>query len=326
MDLDKIKEILNSRPKSGAAKEESGPNYNWFRIPRSGEIKLRFLPPTPQSGVPGKIVYKHYNIPEKGNINCAKTWKMECPLCKMLEELKYKFEESTLEPFKCIARAYHNVLVLGGSGSNAYDTTTNKPADPKTPYILASSEFNFYWLLERISDPDTGDITDPRTGSAVVFKRKRDGGPLERNVARAASPIADTDEQIEKILASLPELDNIWRYPDDKYFSAINLVTDTLRHQILTTAEQLVSKPSSAPEDKPEEKPNKASVPGKSGDSVKAPDLTGRVEEINDDTPPIPKAAKPAKPADAPDCYGKHTPDAEKCSLCICELDCQEAS
>lgn len=301
IDLNAAKKLLEQKPKSGNSDNEG---INFYRLPSSGEAKIRFLPPVEGLPVPGKIVHKHYNLPEIGSLTCLKTWKMDCPICRLLADLEYKVDAKYIESFKSVARSFHHVLVLEGKDDNG-----NKP-DPTTPYILGSGDFTYYWLLDQVTNAEIGDITDPKTGSNVTFKRKRPNGPFDRQISRAATPIADSEDGIQKILSAMVDMEQIWKSPDDAYILKLKTAAKALKMQIDEKINTLAGQPTTETVNAP--------VP-----PVEKPTASEKREEIKPTSTPT----STAKPSNAKPCFGKHAEmsgkDASECIVCPDELECE---
>ena len=277
IDLTQAKQMLEKRDERRKEEGKEG-DLKWYSLPEDGTVKTRILPPVGEMKLPGILIYKHYNIPNSENITCFKTWDLECPICKMLEDYDGRLD---ISDWKNVGRSFMNVLVL-----------TDKKYDPTIPHILGGSDYNFYWLLENVLNPEVGDITDPKTGSTVEFKRKTHKGAFERIVARLQTPIADSTEKIDAILKMCSDLSKIWRTPDDEYYK--------MAIQSATNLKQLIE--------------SRLLSLGDNGNVGQ--DTTGKKTET--------KAAD--KPKGAPDCFGtkEHDPNAKKCMICPQEFFCAE--
>jgi uncharacterized membrane protein YgcG len=218
-----------------------GSEVRWAGLPDTGEMKVRFLPPYGDERVPGMVVHKHYNLPEHeglkrgGNITCFRTWELECPICKVLDEYKDQLGEDALKDFTGSA-AYFNVLIL-----------ENNEYNPKTPYLLKTSEYNYMWLLEQFCNMDIGDITDVEDGAHVIFKRKAKKGAFERSISRRSSAIGDSPEDIDVILDDMYDMKKIWREPDDNYYNIADDLAADLRDIL---EDRLLQKPRGEGKDK----------------------------------------------------------------------------
>lgn len=332
VDLEAAKAMLASRPKSSSSSNGNSQSLRFLKVPPTGEIKLRFLPPIEGKKIPGKLVWKHYHMPDIKAVTCLRTYDKTCPVCKVVEDFRLKMDDETISDFESKVSAYFNVLVLEGG----FDTN-GKPCNPKLPYLLNCGEYNYWWLLDQISNPDVGDITDPITGSSVVFRRKKTNGALDRIIARQASPIASSDEEVEAILSQMFDMDKVWKNPDDEYLQKVLMTAKALKLQLQERIESLSSNPVTeavnAP--KPEAPAPKQEV--QPSEDVEQPESKAE-EKVEAKSKPAPapekkkEEAKPAstpdkvngfaKPANAKPCFGQHK-DCDECLECEDELECE---
>lgn len=290
VDLQEIRNLLEKRKEERVSQGDS--DILWASLPREKdkEFRVRFLPPCPKDagGVPGKIIKKHYNLPEVGSLTCMKTHGKECKICNVIEEFRHK--SANIEEYEPWSKAYHNVLIYG-----------NSDHEEGVVHLLGSSEYNFWWVLEQLVNPDVGDITDIKDGSTVTFSRKSDGGALTRVVGRKSFPIADSKEEMDKILDSMYSLDEIWSEPDEEYLKKISTAAEALRILLMDKSDALTE------ESKPQE-PSKG--------------LDKNEEE--------PDEKLISRPKGAPECFGTHAEtsaaDETKCIICPKEIDCKAAS
>jgi len=330
-----------------------GVDKRWARMPDTGELKVRFLPPYEGDPVPGMVIHKHYNLPKHdkipGNITCFKTWGLDCPICSVIEEYK---DRTNLDDFSGTS-AYFNVLVL-----------ESKEHNPALPYILQTSGYTYEWLLQQVLNSEVGDITDVEDGANVTFVRKKKKGAFERIISRRSSPIADSTEKIDNILGEMYDMKKIWRNPDDNYFNIAEELAKKLREIIEDRLIRLGSnaagtdkavrevqeaKRRQEPDDRKasredddearrireekelqalhaqkalkleeeEERKKKEETPSSRRRNV-------RDEELKEEPK---KEVEVKKTKNAPDCYGKeHNAVERKCQICQFEFDCDRAS
>lgn len=232
IDFKAAKILLDQKKKEKSDTGRGGlGDVRWMRMPDTGELKIRFLPPVIGEPVPGMIIHKHYNLPAheviKGNITCLKTWGLECPICNVLDEYK---DRANLNDFSGTS-AYFNVLVLD-----------HRECDPSLPYLLQTSGYTYEWLLQQVLNSEVGDITDVEEGANVTFLRKKKKGAFERIISRKSSPIADTSEGIDRILGEMYDMRKIWRDPDDNYFNIAEEQAVKLRDIIEERFIELINK------------------------------------------------------------------------------------
>ena len=308
INLSEIQAKLASRPKSGGNFERS--EFKWYRLPREGEAKIIFLPPTGGSSVPGMIQWTHWSVPELGHLTCLRTFDKVCPYCEYLKEIQNKTSEELLKQYQSSSRAVHNVLVLGDR---------NIPQNES--HILTSGEYTYWWLLEQILNQEVGDITDPRAAHSVIFKRVTPGGRFERVISLKAMPIADSEEGIKKILDSAADLQNIWKYSEDleqKLEKGGKLAVEDIlsKTEAMSNPVTSVPSPSPIPSIPVNAQPNPASFVNQ---TPQAPVQQSPVQTTS--------PSEMGNPLDHPECFGKYPGEGnDKCSLCFSEIECGQAT
>lgn len=314
IDLDAIKAKLANRPRGKL--DEDRQSIKWIKTPREGQIKVIFLPPLHGATTPGLLQYTHWNIPELNRLTCLRTFEKTCPLCEMLKEIQTKVPEDVLKGYTSQGRSIHNVIVLD-------DMTT-----PETePCVLSSSEYTYWWLMQSILDPETGDITDVNNAHPVILRRVSAGGRFERIISLHKRPLASTQEKIQEILNKAPDLSKIWKDSDELY-QKLQTAGKAIVEDLLSKSDILnnsgIPTPTQVQETiKPSESVFEATPPVQNTvqSSVQTPQSNVQAPQVNSV-----QSKASDKPKDAPACWGKHNPDDEKCELCVFELNCQEAS
>lgn len=329
IDYEKAKQMLEKHKKDREASGGGGSNEDrrWFKLPEEGSVKIRFLPPTEDQTLPGMIVYKHYNIPtgvekfKKGSPTCLKTWGLDCPICKVLEEYRGRFKT---DDFDAVGKGYLNVLIKDNDKYNG-----------KLPYILNTSDFTVYWLYEKLLDKEIGDITDPNDGANVTFTRKVKNGAFDRTVSRKSSPIADSDDEIKAILDGMYNIQKIYRPADDEYVNAVSAVALELRNIIeerilkldeggttgvkdetVTDTKRAKEKLKDTKDEPPKESKREEPKSGKKTSTEASDAAEPAAPKGNGKTINVPKGA--------PQCFGvEHDTKAKKCLACAQEFDCE---
>lgn len=321
VDLDEIRKMLKKREEEKKNNGGGGGrDFNWVEMPEDGEIKIRFLPPVGNAPLPGIVVRKHYDLPEKGSLNCLAQYDMRCPICEVLEKFADKINIDTWSPGSA---SYFNV--------NVVDHPKHKNGEV---YLLRSSEFTYYWLLEQIVNPDVGDITDPRTGSNVTFKRKSHKGSFERTIGRLSVGIAPTEEGIKAILDSAYNLQEIWRTPDTAYVNTVITCAEALNAELTRRIQMLENSEfgnggNSTPPSQTSTPPSTPSQPTPPVEDKKPVDPPSQTSTPPPQSAPPPTPSVETKatdvPAGAPECYGKEFDEnARKCMLCSHEFSCSK--
>ena len=288
LNLKELEAFLNERK---ALKDHKPQNNNrnllFWNPPQSAKIiaRARFLPYLDQA-IPGKIIHRHRNLPGQfPKIACLRKYGMSCPLCDIVE--KYRSVTESVWKWEKIEQAICHVLPLEPlrDGDNVYD--------PKKAHFFVASAYQLEWLVEQMYNPQTGDITDPRTGSAVVFKRKADGKAFERSVERLPSPIGATEAEILEILATRQDADKVWKTPTDQ---------DAINAQLAAKEiERMLS-----------------SLPSKMN-AMKQPEVTQYPNAVP------PKEEPKANITGRPNCFGsqaEYDPHADKCVVCRFDIEC----
>lgn len=301
--LEEIKKRLANKGSSGGSGNDGGNKFNFYKFPSGTErVVVRYLPSA--SGVPGKLVKKHYNLPEIKDIICFRTHDMDCDLCNMLRTFENRMDVSD---WASSTRSYMNALIV--------EDPTQK-IDPRVPHIIGQGEGNLYWVYEKMADPDIGDVTDPNKGFNIAYKRTEFNGKFDRTVLPKQQPIAPTPAEVEVILGKMTDLDKIWRKPDDVFLKKLQDVTQKLQVVIESRLLTLVNQP----------------PPPQAGTNPLDPEKPA--------TPPpvIPAAAAPPsnRPANSPACFsdakvfykneetGADDPDKQKCVSCAFDFHCGE--
>lgn len=319
IDIEAARAMLASRPKS-ASNNNSSQSLRFVKVPPLGELKIRFLPPMEGQKLPGRRIWKHYNMPDVKAVTCLQTFGKTCPICKVVEDMRHKMDAS-IEDFESKGSTYFNVLILDGVDSDG------KQCNPKIPYLLNCGEYNYWWLLDQISNVDVGDITDPMTGASVIFRRKKKNGPLDRIIARTSSPIASTEEGVQEILSQMFDMNKIWKEPDDEYLQKILMTAKALKIQFQETIERLSGTPVTEAVNAPkldDSEPEEAEAEVQAEPEEK-PKATPKPEPKKEEAKAAPKSDKVngfAKPANAKSCFGQHK-DCDTCLECEDELECE---
>jgi len=302
LDLNEIKKLQEQFQNQ----KQPQSDYRWASLPEKGEtLKIRFLPPVGEMNLPFFKLYKHYQVPspEEGTLNftCLKTWGLECPICKKIEELKRKFGDELVSQWFASMRGFFNILIKD---------------DPNyisgLPYILGMPKSGIVWFLQTIGDDEVGDITDPYTGFWVKVTRQ-ENNQLRFDIIPKPSPIASTDDEINQIAEQCFDLTKIWRHPDDEYLITANKIAEKIeivvkeKAGLLDTGTSIIESPKQIkPETTYVSKPTPTSQPVES--QVKS------------------NQSSVQKPPGAPECFGQFNEDDTRCMICIHEIECRQAS
>lgn len=161
MDLEAIKNRLQ-----GLKDANQKPRTENLWKPAQGEQVVRIVPYIHDRENPFRELWFHYGVSDKNPIS-LKTFGEPDPICEFAEQLKaskstddYKLGKS-IEPKM---RTFVPVIVRGKEHEGVKFWGFGKEV--------------YYTLLETISDPEWGDITDPKTGRdiTVIFKTAEQAG------------------------------------------------------------------------------------------------------------------------------------------------------
>jgi hypothetical protein len=160
INLDKIR-----KEKAALAKRQAERGMGMLKIPE-GEHLLRFLPPWSEEGKLVKEVVTHYGIVEHG-VTCLAQFDEACPGCEMVDKLRESGNKQDADLARRMApksRYLANVHVVKSEGM-----------EEGRVGVLAFGETILQKLLDIISDPDYGDITDTKNGRNVKVIRRGTG-------------------------------------------------------------------------------------------------------------------------------------------------------
>lgn len=185
-------------------KSDNGNRQKWFKM-ENGEKKceVRFLP-TPD-GDPFKELFFHY-IPnpetkKKTTILCPKrNFGENCPICEFVKKLyddgtdESKVQAKALQ----VAQRFMSAVLVRGK-------------EEVGPHLWTYSKTIYKYLLEKVLDPEYGDICDPTSGTDMVVSPEQ--GPMymtyKVEAKRRPSKLAKTEDEIEEILSKVPDLNEV---------------------------------------------------------------------------------------------------------------------
>lgn len=328
MNLDEMKKLLEKRNKGSEEGSGGGGGFEFINLPKEANIetKLRILVHK-DAQLPGRIVGFHYNLPgDNKRHRCLAADAVSCPICKVVQE--YNHLEDIVSPYRKSNKSYMNALKV----DNATGKFENKVK------ILGGGEFNLFWLMENILNDDVGDITDPRTGSNVTFKRKKEGGAFDRIVGRKSYPISESEDELKQLVESCTNLEQVWKKPDDKMQESAKEAADLLKKHIEHRMTSMDSG-TGAEADKAKDVENKhfggetegkketfskpAEESNNSSDDSKGQSPEGKSESSNEAS----GSSVDAPDESVADCYGKKHGEIDEmtCLTCVFEEDCKSA-
>ena len=171
-----------------------------FWSPQTGMNTVRILPETGDMGFFFQEVGRHY-LPGKKMSYCpdfTSDGELDCPVCELVSDL-YGIGDTASRKLAGEIRVrkmyWMNIVVREG------DKTMG-------PFIYTPGVTVFSTVASLINDPDYGDITDPYEGTDLTIERSGTGLNTEYQVVpkRKVTPVAEGDEEIEKILEKCKDL------------------------------------------------------------------------------------------------------------------------
>jgi hypothetical protein len=199
IDLDRIrkrKEALNQKNERN--------NILWK--PKPGENVVRIVPYTHEKGYPFIELMFHYGVNGKNYLSPT-TFGKKDPLAEFGEKLRNSGDKDEYEMSKQLTprmRTYAPVVVRGeenegvkfwGFGKTVYEE-----------------------LLTYISNPDYGDITDPKEGRdiTVVFKTAKEAGknfPETKIMVKPNQTVVTEDKSLVEKIKNQPKITTIFKEP-----------------------------------------------------------------------------------------------------------------
>lgn len=220
VDVSRIKASLNKLSNPGGGGGGDRPN-NLVKLP-VGDHTLRIVPYKYDMENPFLELHFHYGIGGKSFL-CPKEMDGEyCPICEYGWELYNEFKETGLESlkneFKSVMpkmRVYVPVIVKESEDKNiVFDYESNNTAK-----FWGVSKQAYEQLLNEviIADKEGIDITSPSAGLDISvkmepFQMRKDRFVVKSiNAARRESPLVEDSDQIESIIDSCININDIFK-------------------------------------------------------------------------------------------------------------------
>ena len=171
IDIAKMRAKLEASKNPQARKEDS---TKWK--PSEGDQTLRILPTA--DGDPFKEYHFHYNVGKNPGILCPKkNFGEQCPVCDFASALWKEGVENNDDNAKreakklFVRKRYFSPILVRGE-------------EQKGVRIWSYGKMAYETLLGLVLDPDYGDISDPETGTDIVFLSPAPGSfPVQLNLA-----------------------------------------------------------------------------------------------------------------------------------------------
>jgi len=205
---------------------QGGSDINWWSFP-SGTSSIRVLPPWDPTGRLALGVYSHrieYKAPDsnftKYSWTCVhRTFGKPCNICAGLERLR-EAGVSIDDYLPNTVTYYINALVMFDP---AYDNASKMGRDtagtmaPYTHVLMRVPKTVYTWIVNQITSPLIGDITDPIQGIDIIVTKEGTG--LSTKYSTTLSPQGKTsipNEVLEKL--ELYNLDEVFGqgFEDDR--------------------------------------------------------------------------------------------------------------
>lgn len=223
--LEQVKALLSGKT---PGRKTGGGDAQFYNFPSgTDEVRFRLLPKHNRDDLPFNVVKKHYGLPESGKkgLTCATTFEMECPVCEVLQHFEDQgVNNDVLKDWAAGINGRANILVKKDPTQKVH------PGQPQVARFTAGMVKWFVDLLE--SDSDAMMIADPFDGRDILAKREKFNGKFKINAAFSNTRIADTDEAVESILASMVDIDNFDKAPSDDDINMLRKEAEALRDVI----------------------------------------------------------------------------------------------
>jgi hypothetical protein len=241
--------FANEKTKEAEEQQEQGGFYNKWKNPKMGttekakEYKIRLLPDV-ENGFYKKYMYHGFKSGETFKyFLCEKTHGMDkyCPWCEATKML-YQGNDSDKRKAGEYKRKERYV-------SNVYIVEDPRDAEVKDEAYKVSGKVRLYEFPATVESKIKNEITDTEQGYGMNIFNPEDGydfilkikaKPKDKNgkewpdygdtmFSRRSSPLADSEEEIEKIMES--------RFNLDEYINSLKLSVD--EHEKLLKSEML---------------------------------------------------------------------------------------
>jgi len=184
------------------ALENRGNGKSAFWRPEDGETVIRILPPS--DGDPFKEFWFHYNLGKNpGFLSPKKNFGEADPLDDFIRNLYKDGSDESVKMAKSLSarqRFFSPVLVRGEESEGVR--------------LWGFGKMAYKELLNLVLNPEYGDITDVTEGTDLVINYGKPAGAQFPQTTitprRRPSRLAETDEEISKLLETIPEFDSVF--------------------------------------------------------------------------------------------------------------------
>lgn len=228
IDKKRVQELIQKNQNPGNAKKR-----NMFKVTQTAQ-QFRIIPYVHhETGRPFIEVNLHYGL-DGGTVICPSTYGEDCPICEFASDLWRKGEKDMAKKFFKSSRTFVPVVKRG---------------DDTEPKFMSLSQGNYQDILNTIADPDYGDVIHPIEGRDATIIKIAEGeyGKIVIKFKPKTSPIADSEKEIERIVASCMNFDEV--YPKKTY----DELTEGLKKTIAKKQNESHTAVASAPKSKDKE-------------------------------------------------------------------------
>ena len=226
IDLDKMRQKHSALTTKGG-----GGNNDTFWKPEEGINNIRIV--CPKNGDPFRDYLFHYRMGADGNTTMIspRTFGRTDPIAEFGNQLWNEGTEASKQEARGFfprMRVFAPVVVRG--------------EEEKGVRLWGFSKTTYESLLNIVLDPEYGDITDPHTGTDLRLEYGKKAGQMypttDIRPFRKASKLAKTDEEIDTLLSSMPNFEEV--FPETTTEAAQLLLDQTLNSSSEDTGEGTV--------------------------------------------------------------------------------------
>ena len=206
--------------------KNSGTNDSFWK-PQDGSQTIRLV--SPADGDPFRDLHFHYSLGanERTNLLCPqRNYGDDCPVCSFANQLWNGSDEE-----KNLARNYFAKM-------RVFAPVVVRGEEDKGVRLWGFSKTTYEKLLGIVLDPEYGDISDVHEGTDLRIDYGKAAGQswptTDVRPARKTSALAATDDEINKLVESMPNFDELFERKTTEQVAAV--LEETLGGE--ATAEQ----------------------------------------------------------------------------------------
>lgn len=300
--LEAMKKMKRNRGNEG--------EIEYFNFKEAGKYNVRILPSKNPEQLPFKEVWTHYGLIDKKSFRCPLNTpdiNKPCPICEEVERLESSADSQDRDLARDLSptlRVYCNVIELDSEGKQKGGVK-----------VWGMYENTYMDILAFYDNAMWGDIIDPREGRNLFIERVPKPGTTFKTTKIMlwpnATPVAESEEDLKKLLDSTVNLDN-YAKEKESYRELKNVL------EFGTPNPEGVNTPAG---DQKVSTPETKAVPAVDV----TPSETSAVEVAQ-------AVEKTATPKGAPECYGgqlqtkKYDGLDPDCLICDFNADCEKAT